>query len=377
MQTLALPQKIRLEEDSLVVESFTTTDTDVVSYFRDKKKEEYAQAFENALRAGCMALRSVAVAEKIDYIQKEFSQLDNRFSTNLKETLDQLDTKYNDYFGEKGKVSELMTAHFGENGKIVKDIFDPEKDGTPLFKLRQDLKRDILDLREKLGIKQKEEELTAKTTLKGYQFEEFCSKTLNELARLNGDELEQTTDKVGTLPRSKKGDYVITLTGKCPRRMVFEMKNISGISLQEIHSVLEESMKNRDATYGVFVTKSIEALPESVGWFNEYSGNQLVCALSMNGSPEITNPEILRIAYRWAKMRSLLESSTDQGLDVSKVKEFVTNLQTGLQKFSKIRTQCGTIEKSAKDIKTTSDELKDSIDEGINEVLKSLNKDSS
>ena len=377
MQTLALPQKIRLEEDSLVVESFTTTDTDVVSYFRDKKKEEYAQAFENALRAGCMALRSVAVAEKIDYIQKEFSQLDNRFSTNLKETLDQLDTKYNDYFGEKGKVSELMTAHFGENGKIVKDIFDPEKDGTPLFKLRQDLKRDILDLREKLGIKQKEEELTAKTTLKGYQFEEFCSKTLSELARLNGDELEQTTDKVGTLPRSKKGDYVITLTGKCPRRMVFEMKNISGISLQEIHSVLEESMKNRDATYGVFVTKSIEALPESVGWFNEYSGNQLVCALSMNGSTEITNPEILRIAYRWAKMRSLLESSTDQGLDVSKVKEFVTNLQTGLQKFSKIRTQCGTIEKSAKDIKTISDELKDSIDEGINEVLKSLNKDSS
>lgn len=374
MQTLTISQKIRIEQDDLVVESFTTHDPDIVSFFRDKKKEECEQFLETALKAGCIALRSVAVAEKIDYIQKEFGKLDYTFSTNLKDTLNQLDNRYNDYFGEKGKISELINAHFGENGKIVKEIFDPEREGTPLFNLKQDFKRELSDLREKFGIKEKEHELTAKTTLKGYEFEEFCSQTLSEITRLNGDELEQTTDKGGTLPRSKKGDYVVTLAGKNPRKIVFEMKNISAISLPEIHATLEESIKNRDASYGILVTKNIEALPESIGWFNEYSGNQLVCALSTKESAEVTNPEILRIAYRWAKMRALLESSGDEGLDVSKVKEFVAKLQSELQKFTKIRTQCGTIEKSAKDIKIISDDVKDSINEGITDIMKALSE---
>lgn len=144
MQTLAFPQKIHIEEDDLIVEFFTTDDSEVVSFFRNKKKDEYAQVLEMALKAGCIALRSVAVVEKIDYIQKEFNQLDNRFSTNLKDTLNQLDNKYNDYFGEKGKISELISAHFGENGKIVKEIFDPEKGRHSTFQAKARLQEGIV-----------------------------------------------------------------------------------------------------------------------------------------------------------------------------------------------------------------------------------------
>jgi hypothetical protein len=372
MQELALPQKIRIEHDSLLIESFRTNDPEVVSYFEKVKPEELERIFENVIRAGTIALSSIEVASKIDYIRKEFGELDNKFSVNLKERLQELDEKFEGIFGEKGKFSELITEHFGENGKIVKEIFNPDKEGTPLFSLREGFKRDMSDLREKLGIKEETDQIKARTTLKGFEFETFCETELSEMARTNGDELEKTTDKIGALPRSKKGDYVVTLGENNQRKVVFECKDESDISLPRIHEVLGEAMKNRGATYGVLVVKNLEALPQSVGWFNEYSGNQLVCALTTRETEQISNPEIIHIAYRWAKTRSLLDATMDETFDAGKVKQLVAELKDELQKFTKIKTQCSTIEKSAKDIKSISQEIKDDIDEHLGDILKSI-----
>ena len=368
---VGLRDKIRVDDEVLTIESFKTTAFDVVSYFRDNKPEEYDALLDAVLRAGTIALRSVTVAEKIDYIQKAFGDLDNRFSLNLKDTIQQLDERYEDYFGEKGKISEIINAHFGENGKIVKEIFDPNRDGTPLFLLLQEFKRGLADLREKLGIKEETEQIKEITPLKGHEFEVTCEQKLSEIVRLNGDQLENTTDTVGTIPHSKKGDYVVTLAGKNPIRIVFELKNVSSekFSPAKIHESLEQSMKNRQASYGVFVVKDVETVPDSIGWFNECADNQLVCALSRDGSSDLTNLEILFIAYRWAKLRVLLESVSDERMDANKIKEFVDDLKNQLQKFTTIKTQCGTIQTSAKKIKDISDELKDQIDEGITRVL--------
>lgn len=372
MQEVALEPKVRIEQDTLVIESFRTTDSDIVSYFKDKKMDEYERLLETALRAGTIAIRSVSVGEKIDYIKREFSELDNRFSININDKIQQLDQKYEEYFGEKGKISEIINTHFGENGKIVKEIFDPNKDGSPLFTLNQEWKRELSELREKLGIKEQVEEVKARTVLKGYDFEALCQEKLSEIVRQNGDELEKTTDKVGVIPNSKEGDYVVTIGDKDRRRIVFETKDVSKIALPKIHEILEGSIKNRVASYGVFVVKNVEALPQSVGWFNEYSGNQLVCALTTKGSETITNPEILYVAYRWAKTRALLEASNHEKLDVKRVKELVDELKNHLQNFRRIKTQCTTIKKSAKDIKTIADEIEDQIDDRLAELLKSI-----
>jgi hypothetical protein len=376
MEQSALQDKIHVDDETLVIESFKTTAFDVVSYFRDNKIEEYESLLDAVLRAGTIALRSVAVAEKIDYIQKAFGELDNKFSTDLKNSIQMLDDRFEDYFGEKGKVSEIINTHFGENGKIVKEIFDPNRDGTPLFTLSQGFKRDILDLREKLGIKEETDKLKSKTPLKGHEFEATCELKLSEITRLNGDELENTTDSVGAIPHSKKGDYVVTLVGKNPKKIVFELKNISGkFSTSEIHQSLEQSMKNRQASYGVFVVKDVEALPESIGCFNECADNQLVCALAKEESSDSTNLDILFIAYRWAKLRVLLESVADQRMDAGKIKEIVNDLKNQLRRFTTIKTKCSSIQTSAKEIKDISDELKDHIDDGIGQVLKAITEE--
>jgi polyhydroxyalkanoate synthesis regulator phasin len=376
MEQLGLRDKIHVDDETLTIESFKTTAFDVVSYFRDNKPEEYDALLDAVLRAGTIALRSVTVAEKIDYIQKAFGELDNNFSLTLKDTIQQLDQRYEDYFGEKGKISEVINAHFGENGKIVKEIFDPNKDGTPLFLLLREFKRELSDLREKLGIKEETEQIKLLTPLKGHDFEATCEEKLSEIARLNGDELENATEAVGAIPHSKKGDYVVTLAGRTPRRIVFELKNVSEkFSPAKIHESLEQSMKNRQAAYGVFVVKDVEALPESIGWFNECADDQLVCALSREGSSDLTNLEILFIAYRWAKLRLLVESVANERMDADKIKEFVDELKNQLQKFTAIKTQCGAIQSSAKKIKDISDELKEQIDEGITRVLKIVSEE--
>ncbi len=372
MQEIILEPKVRIEQGTLIVDSFCTTDSDIVSYFRDKKPEEYERLLETTLRAGVIAIRSVSVAEKIDYVKKEFGELDNRFSVNMNDKIRQLDQKYEEYFGEKGKVSEIINAHFGENGKIVKEIFDPNKDGSPLFTLNQEWKRELSDLRERLGIKDQIEEVKAKSTLKGYDFEALCEAKLSEIVKQNGDELEKTTEKVGLVPHSKEGDYVVTIADEGAKKIVFETKDVAKIALPKIHEILQASMKNREASYGVFVVKNVEALPRSVGWFNEYSGNQLVCALASQESEIITNPEILYIAYRWAKIRALLESSNHEELDAKRLEELVDELKNDLQNFRRIKTQCTTIEKSAKDIKTIADEIEGRIDDHLAELLNGI-----
>ena len=110
--------------------------------------------------------------------------------------------------------------------------------------------------------------------------------------------------------------------------------------------------------------KNVESLPDSIGWFNECADNQLGCAVSKEGSSDLANPEILFIAYRWAKMRVLLETVGDERMDADKIKEFVAELKNQLQKFTAIKTQCGTIQTSAKKIKEISDELKEEINDG-------------
>ncbi|MGA2785116.1 MAG: hypothetical protein ABSF09_10510 [Candidatus Bathyarchaeia archaeon] len=75
-------------------------------------------------------------------------------------------------------------------------------------------------------------------------------------------------------------------------------------------------------------------------------------------------------------MRTLLESGIENRMDASKIKELALGLQNELRKFSTIKAQCSTIEKSAKAIKNVSDELKEDIDERLADILRNITENS-
>ena len=302
--------KLLLTDRKLLVSKYVTNDQDIVSYLRDLPEESRKEAFHKALKLGIVCLRGSETNQRVDYVQKEFNDLNSKFNDTMKLTAEGLQEKYEEVFGEKGKFGEILESHFGEDGKILKELFDPMKDGTPLYRLRVDFTNQIHDLMERLKISETVREMQDRTTLKGPEFENYCEELLSSITRFNGDWMDRTTDTPGEVLHSKKGDFVITL-GNSEKRMVWELKHGQRYGLREICESLNEAMKNRRATYGVFFVKNVECLPRQVGWFNEI-GNKLICALCSDEENEgdaTLHKEVMLIAYKWAKTRLISEAS--------------------------------------------------------------------
>ena len=367
--------KMRVEEDKFFIENYETKNADIVSYFSEIAPENLEEMFETSLNVGVVALKTIGTTEKIDYIEKEFGRVQQKFDAILDKTVTDMDTQLEETFGEKGTFSELINQHFGEDGKLIKLIFDPTKEGTPLHQLRTLIIEEIGRLGKQLGVKEAVEEITAATTLKGFEFEDICENLLGEIVKVHmGDELERTTTVPGRLSGSKKGDFVITLGERPDCRIVLETKDRQSVSLPEIHRTMKESLENRDAKYGIFVTKWIESLPKSVGCFNEYHKSYLVCALSSKEHEETLHPEILNIAVCWARIRSLMEEASAEGLDTSLIQTRLEAIQIKVDSFSRIKRECTNVETAVTKIRTLSSEIQDEINTQLDIIREEIVK---
>ena len=369
--TIGQKGKVIVEKDRIIVKDFETYDKDIVNYFQDLTPEVQAERLENALKIGVVAVKTVGLTEKIDYIEKEFQNLNHDFTDTLDSTIKEMDKKYEEVFGEKGKFGEIIKQNFGEDGKIIKDLFDPNKEGTPLYNLRSDFRNEILQLRQQIGIKDTKEELTKKTTLKGEPFQDLCENIISQVCRHYGDILEDTTDKQGKLKNNKKGDFVSTISEN-GKKIVFEVKDVSSISAPEIQRTLEESIENREASYGVLVVRNVESLPKSIGWFQEFGNNMLACALSTTEKEEGLHYELLLIACKWARTKVMLQSLKESKVDAEFIQNKITKIQNKLNELRTIKTQCTNIMTASDKIKTISKELEDEIGMELSEILGSI-----
>lgn len=375
---------VRLKSNKLVVEHFETTEPEIISYFEETSPGELEKYFELSLKIGATALRTVGTTEKIDYIEKEFNKLNEKYNEALTETLENLeekledtigeegtlDTIFEDNLGEKGRFNDLLDEHFGENGVLVKDLFNPTNEGTPLYQLRTLLLEEIHKLRSDLGIEEAVDQVIEGTTLKGFEFEDQCESYLEQITVNHmGYELERTSEKTGLIKNSKKGDFTVKISEIPDTEIVLETKDYDYISLPEIKRELEASIENRAASYGIFVSKCKESMPKSVGCFNEYEGKYLVCALTSRDHEGTPHPEILNTALCWARNRLLKDSYESDTLDVNFIRGKLEEIRTKIDRFTQVRTQCTNVEKSVKKIREYADEIQ----EGIHDELDAMN----
>ena len=361
--------EIKVKKDSLLVKNFETDEAEIVSYFKEIPAENLEERFEKSLKLGVVALRTLGTTEKIDYIEKEFHKLRQEFAGITDKTREDIETQIVGIFGEEGSFSATIDEHFGEEGKLVKHIFDPTREGSPLCELRTLIMERLDGISKELGVKKGVEEVTVVTPKKGYKFEDECEELLGEIVKKHlGDELSRTTDEVGRISRSRKGDFVITIGERPDCKIVLETKDVQNIALPQIHEIMKEAIENRDAKYGIFVTKWVESLPTSVGCFNEYQDNHLVCALTNKKREGIINPEVLHIAVCWARLRSLIEKAETEGLNVQLVQARLGEIGSKLNLFSKIKRECTNVEKTAKNIRSLSDDIRDGIDAELEEI---------
>jgi len=359
-----------INKGKLTITCFQTADPEVVEYFGNQVPELRQDRLVSTLRTGVIALKGAQIGERVDYVEKEFQKLDQKYTNTLGSTLEEMESKYDEYMGENGKFRQIMTENFGEDGILLKEIFDPNREGSPLYKLKTQWQNDISNLRQELGFKEREDDLISRTTLKGADFEDHCQDLLESSAKVFGDILEKTTSTAGKVKRSKKGDFVLALAGSS-KKITFEIKDVGTISANEVRKTLDEAIENRDAAYGVLVAKSVEAFPKSIGWFQEIGNDKLVVALGSN-SEESFHDESLLIAYRWARTKVNSQNLKEKKVDAEIIKEKIESIKQKIQKMSTIKTDCNNIEKTSKNIKTTADTLAEEIKEELYLMNKSL-----
>ena len=334
---------------------------EVYKFLAGFKEDDRADIAAKMIRVGAAGMRRMVVAEGMEYVEKEFQGL----MTKINAMFNPEDTT-----SHFGKLVKIMDEYFCKGG-TVEGLFDPNVDDTPMGQLRKRICDELKDLRDKVVGKEKEEEIKEITTLKGKDFEEACNDILSDIVQMHiGDELDMTATKSGEITGSKKGDFVITLGEGIGLRMVFETKDWTSITLPKIlDEELEEAMKNRSADYAIFVSKYREALPDKVGWFNEYRDKILVCAL---GSSKMDTffPEILHIAYQWGRMKLLSKEAKEKEIDLKSILGVTQNLDQQVNKLSQIKGQCTNLEKASEKIR----KLTKDIEGGIREELDNLRR---
>ena len=348
-----LTRKIRdatvvINKGKLTISDFKTADPEVVEYFEKIKPELRQDRLVSTLRTGVIALKGAQIGERVDYVEKEFQKLYQKYNNLLGLTLQEMESMCNGYMGENGEFKQIMTENFGPEGILFKEI----------SKLRQEI-----------GIKQNVDEIKSKTTLKGADFEDIVEEVLNKIAKVHGDIVENTTNSVGKVKRSKKGDFVATIS-ETSKKITFEAKDVSSISANEIQKTLGEAIENREASFGVLIVKSVESVPKSIGWFQEISGDKLIVALGSDDE-EALQDELLLIAYRWARSKVNAKNLKEKQVDSQLIKEKTESIGQKIQKLKTIKTDCTNIEKTSKNIKT----VVESLAEEIGVELDCLNKE--
>lgn len=358
--------RVEVVGDRLVVRRLEVSDPDIVSYFGGLGgPDQRERGLERALRIGVLSIASTGTSQNVDFVEKAFRSLGDEFGR-----------KMDAVFDEKGPLSDVIARHFGGDGTVIREHLNPDREGSPLHSLREHLGRTLEEIRNALTAREAAREATAreaaKGTQKGRDFEAQCGEELERVAGLHSDMVERTADESGRAGRSKKGDFVATLDGGGPR-IVFEMKDMASIGPAMIRGELKEAMDNRDAAYGVLVARSRASLPGSVGWFNEYDGNKLVCAVEdEEGNPAIGG-EMIQTAYKWARARLGIMGAPEAGeVDTDLIAAKAAEIDGHASELASIRRECTNIDKSSEKIRGWAASAEKGIKAQMAEIVESL-----
>ena len=352
-----------LEQDgkTILINDVQVEDENVYRFLANIDESSRIDGLVSAIRIGTIGLRRMAIGEEVDYVRREFGDMvhefDKMFNPDIKTS-------------HLGKLSKVLEEYFDKGGTL-ENLFNPAIEGSPLCSLKKELQSELRNLRDSIERKEAKEELVQITTLKGYAFEDACENILSDfVSKHMGDELERTTSTPGEITGSLAGDFLITLRDMPDTKIVLETKDWSSITQPKIIEGLEQAMTNRAAGYGIFVSKYKEALPKKIGWFNEFRGNMLICAL---GSEEAGTffPEVLNIAYQWARLKLTKEIPPEEKA-LETIAEGIKEIATQMDAFSQIQRQCTNVENATQQIRNLSDKLRSSIGTQIDKIKQAI-----
>ncbi|MEX1169203.1 MAG: hypothetical protein WEE50_03565 [Chloroflexota bacterium] len=335
------PTRVRLEGDRIVVERLVVRDPSLARFIAERSAADRVDLVERAVRIGLLALQDAGVTVNVDVVRAEFEKLVRQAETvneKAAQTLEQtLRTNFADgdgrlprtlekFLGDRGALRAMVEELFDESkrdsaigriGRMLERYFDgdasklallldPTRLNSPMHQFRQEIAAGFKGLEERLVAIEAAAAARgaerAHSAAKGGDFEDLLEGMLADLARGAGDLLDRTATEAGTLLKSKKGDFVLTVDARVARgsdlRVVIEAKD-RPMSMRAIREELREARENRGAAVAVVVFTPAHA-PSGVAPF-ALVGEDVYCVID----PEAPEPANLEAAIRLARLLAL------------------------------------------------------------------------
>ena len=252
---------------SVTINNLSVNDQDVFEALVKQDEFERPVFVKRALKVGTIALRDVLIAEKVDYVRREFEALSVELEKTFTRELGKEGMKgeLERIFGDKGELQASLEKLFGKDGRLARDLLDMDNSRSPIGQLRKTiesyfvgkdsevysmldpnskdspisrLKGEILQRLE--GIENDistylaKREVVEKSPVKGFDFEDDLEDFLMRLSRPFGDLVEGTGTEKGKLG-SKSGDFVISIHDPAikgqPPKIVIEAKAGASVRL--------------------------------------------------------------------------------------------------------------------------------------------------
>ena len=278
-----------------------------------------------------------ALAEQVEAVVDEFS-------------LDNEDGALSRLVGQVQKAQQQITSEFSLDNqgsalsrlaRIVNDHYETQRAQAQGFQER------VLRILERIDARRSEQ---ARTTTHGRLFEEAVGEAVRRLVQPAGDVIECVSNTTGNIPRSKTGDFVITLSDDCAApaaRIVVEAKEDGAYRLPSTLIEADTARSNRGAAICVFV-HSKKTAPAGLEPLARHGQNLVVV---WDADDEATDV-VLLAALACAKALSVRAGrrSSVEAASMQKIDAAIAAITKQVEGFDEIRTSAQTVTSAAQRI---------------------------
>lgn len=397
----ALQPRIVLDKHpKVIIQSLVVEDPELHTLLSYRKEDEWPTFVKRALTMGSVALKSIVLQQKLDYVETAFKGMTTEVNKILTLGKKEMEGKLEKVFGENGELEHKLEKHFGEDGKLVDildmdnmkspigrlrtriesffvgrdsevyGILDPYRKGSPAFQLREEIMKELRNLEDMIKGQLVREEVEKATTIKGEKFEDKVETHFQHITKPFNDLVERVTKETGKMG-NKKGDFILTVNDPSIKenhpRIVVEAKSVGRLAITRkgLLGYLDGAMANREARFAIAVSEV--PLPTSVGHYREYEQNKIVCELG-DGLP-------FEVAYKVARARVLTEMYGEvEGVDVAKMNATIKQIETDLNSIQGIKTKITRIQNVSTGISVDITDLEDKIRARLSDLKQLLVK---
>jgi hypothetical protein len=386
---------VRVTAGRILVQGMELADAGLAAWLDGQPAEGRAGIVERALRIGLLAIQGVGVSLNVDVVRAEFERLVEQTSVANERAAAALEQVLRANFADgDGRLPRTLEAFIGDRGslrKMVEDLFDPARrdsaigrigrmlesyfdgdashlarlldptrSGSPLHEFRREIADGFRAVGDRLvaleAAAAARASERARSAAKGMDFEDLLEQLLGGVARGSGDMLDRTSTEPGSMLRSKKGDFVLTVDPALSRgtdlRVVIEAKD-RPMSMRAVREELREARENRGASMALVVFTPAHA-PTGIAPFAVVGGD-VYCVLD----PADPEPATLEAAVRLARLLAL--SSLDQrdlALDAALVAAALTGIREQLEVIKTLKAQLTSIGNATKAVWSGLDTLR-------------------